>query len=354
MKEENFETFKNAILSLKEENKHTVNIIMHDNPDPDTMGSAMGLHMILKYHAIASTIYYRGEISHPQNKTLVNVLALNDFQKIATGINFSDKDSPCITVDCTEKNSCSALIPYMVIDHHKNDSTAIHKIIAPEYGACSTLVFDLWKKIVVPISGEDLDEYKNTFTAMLVGVRTDTNDLTSENMIKEDFIAYQELLDFADTEALQKIMNYPYPRYLYERRMDLSKDGNHAEQNGVFVGGLGFIPSAQRDVISILSEEYSRMESVNTSIIFAIVGKKTLQVSVRSSNVSLDVGDMCRELFGETAGGTGYKGGASIPLTFYSDLENGEKDKFWNVTCKHMFRKVFKEAWVDDHKEEEK
>jgi len=334
MKKE-IETFKKFIEDLLAKDATEVNIAIHDAPDPDAMGSAVGIQFLLKNYGIDSNIYYRSEISHPQNKTLVNVLNIQ-MLKIANKI---DNDYKTITVDCTEKNSCVKKVDF-VIDHHKETTTSKQKIILPQFGACSSIVFNLIKGL----SKEDnWSEHTDVFTALLLGIRTDTNDLISENMIKDDFIAYQELLDISDKEKLQKVMNYPLPRYSYDKRLLLHKEGNSSESDGVFVGGIGFILEAQRDVISVLAEEYARMDSISTAIIFAIVDKSKLQISVRSSNVSLDVGSMCKELFNGFGGGTSYKGGASIPLNFYSQLENGEKDLFWEVTCKHMFRKVLKE-----------
>ena len=325
--------------SLSEEN-YTVNIVVHDAPDPDAMGSAAGVQFLLKMNEIESVIYYRGEISHPQNKTLVNVLNMQ-MEKVTDDI---EDTSLTVTVDSTEMNSCAKKAD-LVIDHHKNTTTAKKKIILPQYGACSTIVFNLIKALYPEYKHET--EYIDVFTALLLGIRTDTNDLISENMIKDDFSAYQDLLEIADKEKLQKVMNYPLPRYSYDKRLLLHKEGNSSESNGVFVGGIGFIAESQRDVISVLAEEYARMDSISTALIFAIVDKSKLQVSIRSSNVSLDVGAMCKEMFG--GGGTSYKGGASIPLNFYSSLENGERDMFWEVTCKHMFRKVLKENFEEKH-----
>ena len=319
-------------------------IVMHDAPDPDAMGSAVGLQYLFKQLGYTSNIVYRGDISHPQNKTLVNVLNLN-FTKMKNEDTIQ-AEGAVVCVDGTEKNSVADGNNLgLVIDHHKNETKAKFSIIEPSYGACSTMVFKLIKTMLK-------DKWKGKdsiaiFTALLLGIRTDTNDLISENMTRDDFVAYQELLDVVDKEALQKVMNYPLPKYLYDHRLALHTEGNYYEANGVFVGGIGFITSSQRDAIAVLSEEYARMETVNTSIIFAIVNKDTLQVSIRSSNVSLDVGAMCSELFGNYGGGTSYKGGASIPLLFFSELENGEKEKFWDVTCKHMFRRVLKEAFTE-------
>lgn len=338
MKKENDLLIKFIETVKKDENP--INIAIHDAPDPDAMGSAVGIKYLLKYFGIESEIFYRNEISHPQNKTLVNVLNIQ-MTKISDLI---DNDYKTITVDSTEKNSCAKRVDF-VIDHHKNTTIAKNKIILPQYGACSSIVFNLIK---ASTPYKEDTENTDVFTALLLGIRTDTNDLISENMIKDDFTAYQELLDLSDKEKLQKVMNYPLPRYSYDKRLLLHKEGNSSESNGMFVGGIGYIPEGQRDVISVLAEEYARMDSISTAVIFAIVDKKKLQISVRSSNVSLDVGTMCKETFAGFGGGTSYKGGASIPLHFYENLENGERDLFWDVTCKHMFRSVLKENFVEE------
>lgn len=321
--------------SVKDEEIPMVNICLHYAPDPDCVGSGLGMSLFLKSFGIESRIFYGGEISHPQNKTIVNVLniTLNKTNKDIEGIN--------VCVDCTENNSVAATAEF-VIDHHKNQSKAKYQVIDPNYGACSTLIWNLLKEV------EYDTEETNIFTALLLGIRTDTNDLISENMTREDFVAYQELLDLADKEALQKVMNYPFPRYLYDKRVVLHKDENSAENNGVFVGGIGFIPADQRDVIAILAEEYARMESIQTAVVFAITDKKSLEVSVRSSNVSLDVNQMCKDLFGDHGGGKTSAGGAKIPLSFYGDIDGNLSGDFWKITRSHMFRKVLREGWTDE------
>jgi len=322
---------KNVLKEFIEKHKDKkIAITSHVSPliDPDGMASCLALKEYFKVFKIESKVYYNGELSHPQNKTIVNVLNMEmEKEEIPD-------DSILVIVDATETNVVCKIKPSLVIDHHKNNSKAEFQIIESKYGACSTIIWELVKDDIVK-------ENSDVFTALLLGIRTDTNDLISENMIENDFIAYQELLSLSDKEKLQKVMNYPLPRYIYDARLELRKDGNFYEGDGVFIGGIGNIPSSQRDVISLLAEENNRMESIQTSIIFAITDKKDLEVSVRSTNVSLDVGSMCKELF--NGGGNSYKGGAKIPLTFWNDLENGEKFKFWELTCKHMFRKVMKE-----------
>jgi len=321
----------------KEENEdHIIRINLHDAPDPDAIGAGLGLQLKFKEEGLDSTIYYSGEVSHPQNKTIVNVLNVamerRNGHPIPNGID--------VCIDCTENNSRGEN-PILVIDHHKSISKAKFKIIEPSYGSCAALMWRMMKELNHEVNNENISIY----TALLLGIRTDTNDLVSENISEDDFIGYQELLKISDKEALQKVMNYPFPRYLYDTRLTLHKEGNFVEKNGVFVGGIGYIPAEQRDAISILSEEYTRMESVTTAVIFAVVGKKELHVSVRSSLVSVDVNQMMKDLFGDFGGGKSGAGAAKIPLNFYEDLDKEDVESFWKLTCKNMFKKVLKESW---------
>lgn len=338
------EKFKEYLDYLNEKEVNSVNIVMHNNPDPDSIGSAVGIKLILSNQNISSTIYYSGSISHPQNKTLVNVLGIS-MQKTQDEILEN-----VICVDCTPLNSCAKQAD-LIIDHHTNEySDALYSIEDNMVGACCTIVWELIKDFKLNIiKKEDIEKF-TVFTALLLGIRTDTNDLISENISKKDFIAYQELLDVSDKESLQKIMNYPLPKFLYDTRISLYKEGNTKENNGVFIGGVGYIPDDYRDAIAILAEEYCRMESITTAVIFAIVDKRNLQISVRSSNVSLDVGAMCNDLFG--GGGATYKGGATVDLDFFKEVSNGDKEKLWELVRKLVFKKVLKENWQETEHEE--
>jgi nanoRNase/pAp phosphatase (c-di-AMP/oligoRNAs hydrolase) len=335
--EEKAEKVRKFLEEVKQKESPKVNIVLHSAPDPDCVGSGLGFQQILKANGVDSSIFYSGEISHPQNKTIVNVLniVMQKTSKEIEGIN--------VCVDCTPANSC-AKDALLVIDHHKNQDKSKYSIMLPQYGACATIVWEIMKELQI----EPSEENPHVHSALLLGIRTDTNDLISENMSKADFVAYQELLELADKESIQKVMNYPFPRYLYDKRVILHEEGNHSEANGIFVGGIGLLNAAQRDAIAILAEEYARMESVTTAIIFAIIDKKFLEVSIRSTNVSLDVNQMCKDLFGDYGGGSSYKGGAKIPLNFYSDVDDKYTENFWKTTCKHMFRKVLKESWVSN------
>ena len=48
-----------------------VAILVHPSPDPDCIGSAVGLSVFLQHvYGLTSKIYHFGEISHPENKSI--------------------------------------------------------------------------------------------------------------------------------------------------------------------------------------------------------------------------------------------------------------------------------------------
>lgn len=55
-----------------------LNIVCHDNPDPDCLASALALGRIAAAAGIdEQQILYSGEISHQQNRALVNLLDID-------------------------------------------------------------------------------------------------------------------------------------------------------------------------------------------------------------------------------------------------------------------------------------
>ncbi|MBU7025040.1 MAG: NAD-binding protein [Theionarchaea archaeon] len=54
----------------------TMAIIMHDNPDPDCISSALSLKLIAQKMGVSSDLYYGGQIGFLENKALVDLLEL--------------------------------------------------------------------------------------------------------------------------------------------------------------------------------------------------------------------------------------------------------------------------------------
>jgi len=327
------ETFEN--LATKEK----VAIWMHETPDPDAIGSAVGLCWLLKKKFdLQATIFYQGEISHPQNKTMLNVLQVN----LQRGDTFDEKKyAKCIAVDSTENTVLKEdLTLDGIIDHHDTqpDETKYDFVIWEQVGSASTLIFKLIEECGVMFDKSDADSV--VATAMLLGVKIDTYDLLSENTVDHDFRAYQTLLPFVDVKNISDILNYPLPHYLFELEGELLKEENVVQTNAGYIAFIGILSKARRDSLPILADKLLRMEGITTSVVFAI-SDGAIAASVRSSDASLDINMFCQAVFGEgRGGGKRGSGGAKVPLEFMNidDVDDETKNKIADaVKSKVMF-----------------
>lgn len=326
-------------------------IMMHDCPDPDCISSAMGVKYIIKKLLPDSEVLmvYGGEVSHPQNKTMVNVLnvpmlSFKDVDSSTEG-GFSELGDYYICVDslpercCDKKQHC-----LFVLDHHKGDTKLADIKDIRSNGATASLVYEYLVNLGLDLDAA-VDDDANLATALLVGIKTDTQDCITENVTSLDLEAYAKLQPLVNHKSLASIINYSIPPYYFELRKNLDIEENIHWDNGVFIGGLGYVNPSKRDVLSSLAEERSRVESVDTAFIFAIVGKN-IEVSVRSSSFTVDVNSICQTTFGkEFAGGKTGAGAARIPMNYLSVEEAPEeiKKKVWDAVRDFMKYKIITE-----------
>lgn len=327
--EDEIKNFNDAISNISDDD--TVNIILHNIPDPDAISCGWAMKQLLTIKNIKSEIYHSGEISHMQNVTMNNLLHIP--LKMVEGVVEGGKN---ICVDCTPKNSC-VNDAFLIVDHHENTPEADYVINNPNIGSCATIMWNIFKSEV-----SDMSEYKPLATALMIGIRTDTKDMSSENIHELDFKAWQELYYYSDIEKVQKIMNYDKPRYYYDKMIIMNKEGNFIEKDGMFVGGVEFCTSKQRDVIAMLGDDYLRREGTTSVMIFCLTDKRYIDISMRTRLSSLNVGVYLKKLFGENnAGGTSYQGGARIEVgDFFNTMREDESLNFWGLICNRVFNKV--------------
>lgn len=313
-----------------------VGIHMHTTPDPDALGSAFAIQWILKKkYNVESNIIYDGEISHPQNKTMVNYLNINVIR--INDVNL-DNYSHHIIVDATENNAVPTEATF-VVDHHKSKSKFPH-IIEP-VGAASTIVYEICKKLDMEFE----DEFDcNVATALYMGIKVDTNDLLSDTTVDRDHNAFLSLLPFVDKKKLQGVIDFSLPAYFYELECELHKEGNNVIEGSCWVGNVGVIAKAKRDALPILAEKMLKREGIETSVVFGVVGGVIVDASVRSINASLNIDQFCKQVFSkEHSGGKMGAGGSQSPLGV-CDLEvlpNEIKEKIWGSIKDGLFYKVF-------------
>lgn len=336
------------ILTVKEgEESPSIAILMHPNPDPDAIGASKGMERLLKTWNPESvvTLIYDGEISHPQNKTFVKVLNIGMTHRDDIGKDLKDFADYFIAIDATpERCDMGEVECLMVVDHHPVDTKKAKIKDIRQVGSACTIVWDYLQKEGIEFDKKS-DDDASIATAMLVGLKTDTMDLISEKATDMDFEAFKDLLDKANRTKLASIINYPIPPYLFDLRGRLEKDGNNSSDNGLYVGGIGYISPNKRDALPTIAEERARAEGVDTAFIFAVVGDK-IECCVRSNSPSVDVKPLCHKIFGKEHGGGHPRAGAvKIPLPFLSDENTSDetKEAVWLGVRSLVIEKILKE-----------
>jgi len=326
-----------------------VAVFTHPSPDPDAIGSQMGMAWLLRkaYDNIEVDCFYDGHISHPQNQRMVNLL--DPELKLATDCRISDYDI-FISVDTVPSHSvCPENTPYdLVIDHHKEVPNGGFKglFLNLKAGSCCATVYQLVKQYNVNFE-EDNDLDSKVATALLVGIITDTDYQTSDDTTEIDHLAYAELFEFRNSTALKQITKYKHPREWVQARACVAQKAHDRIKDGVLIHGIGFIGGNNRDLIAAVADEMLSWENVETCVAFAVVDGDRIEGSVRSSNAALAVPSLCKDLGGQYGGGGGKLGKGAYFYSLGSCATDGEmdeptKDKLWEFINERELKRLYK------------
>lgn len=332
-----------------------VAIFTHPCPDPDAIGSQMGLTWLLKkaYDNIEVDCFYDGHVSHPQNQRMYNLL---DPELKLTSDYIPGHYDICVTVDTIPAHAhCPENICFdLVIDHHKEIPNGGFKgiFLNLKGGSCCATIYQLIKAHDLRFE-EDNDTDSKVVTALLVGIITDTESLLSDDTTEIEHSAYAELFPFRNSSLLKQIIKFKQPKEWVQARACLSKAYSNIKE-GVLVHGVGFLDLNDRDLIAAQSDEILSWEGVDVAIVFAIIGGSRIAGSVRSNNAIIAVPSFCKELgqqFGGDGGGKLGKGAYQYPLGGCADendeMDEATKDKLWEFINERETKRLLKNLRID-------
>ena len=309
--------------------RENIAIIMHPNPDPDTMASAMGIAHIASLVDTDATILYPGQIRHQENRVFKNILD-PDFSQIRRV-----DEIPADDVILVDHNSprgfegADQIMPIAVIDHHPGDGTGLEFTDKrTSYGACSSIVAEYLNDIgVEPI---DLDEYdadsrnidldsidRNTLppniaTGLMYGIHADTNHLT-EGTIAADFEAASYLHQGVDDTLLDRIANPEVDTEVLD--IKARAIANREERGSFIVSNVGEINNV--DAVAQAADELILLEGTTSAVVHGTRGAMT-HVSGRSRDDRVHMGDVlesiARNVPDASAGGHARMGGGEYPI----------------------------------------
>ena len=295
---------------LEETLKNTKRLIVmtHDNPDPDSVSSAVTLAYIVSNRLkIPAKVKYGGIVGRAENRAMIRNLGLrvsplteSDFK---AGIDFAVGGmQPKTGNNSFPKNRK----PLIVIDHHSLRKTTKAEFldIRTEYGATATILTEY-----LLVSGLEIPQ--TIATALSYGISSETQDLGREAREK-DIQAYLALFPLSNKKLLAGI---EHPKLSRDHFITLSRALHHSFlYKNAIATSLGEISNP--DFVPFTADFMLRCERISWSLCLGRY-KDRIIVSIRTTNAKGEAGRFLRRLIGKrgTAGGHGMIAGGQIHCT---------------------------------------
>lgn len=283
-------------------------ILPHNNPDPDSIASAVALQYLVKQQrGITSQIAYNGVIGRAENRALVRYLG-NPLRPLRAD---DLRDSPRIAVVDTQPGIGNSAVDgttdvHIVIDHHPlsaRTAAAVFADVRPEIGATATILTEYLREA-------GIQPPHRLATALFYGIKTDTLGLV-RGATQADIAAYLYLQPFIDTHKLIAIEQAQVSAAYFEH-LDATVQAAQVYDDLVmaYIG-----PMSYPDLAGEMADLLLRLEGIQWSVCMGVY-EDMLILSVRTRKRHTDAGALVRAIVGTdgTAGGHGMLAGGQIPL----------------------------------------
>lgn len=294
------------VKELRDVHRHAARllILMHNQPDPDCISSAMALRTLLKRNKRTATIGYLGEkISRPENIAMVELMDID--LKVISEKDIKTFDSIALVDEQPSYFGGTIDEVDSVIDHHPNPVECFAKFteISSEEGATATIMTRFLRAAQVDIS-------EKLSTALLYGIKTDTITLTRGADL-DDLEAFTYLYTRADLGLLRKIES----KNIYSEEIKCYGEAlkGHWIENDIIFMDLGRVE--KEHLISQLADMGIRVEGVQWAVAFGIVSDSHLVISVRNLGFMKSAGRLLFELFDEIGSAGGHRSYAKAVIS---------------------------------------
>ncbi len=336
------------LLSILDKNNPT-SIIIHNNPDPDSLASAMALKRLLhvmRYKRVR--IFYDGLVGRAENQAIIRILKIPLFRtKNMTPM----KERQFILVDCQPYTGNVTLpedtIPVAVIDHHpvsRKTSRVPFRDVRLDYGASSTIVSEYYESLRIPVP-------KDVATALFYAIFSETQSLGREGS-QADKNAYLRLLPQISFAQLSKIQ---FPAISKEFVCNLSdvlvNTFYYKNLTGVILDQLPY-----PDFVAEMADFLVRIRNITWSICIGSYGN-LLYISLRTTSIDANASRVMKKIIPkyETAGGHDMIAGAQVKIDRrkYKNIGPIKKEivrkMLWELNqqpVKNLFRLVSNEEFL--------
>jgi nanoRNase/pAp phosphatase (c-di-AMP/oligoRNAs hydrolase) len=283
-------------------------ILVHNNPDPDALGAAVGIRALYRrYFELDARIVFGGIVGRAENRSMLRLLKIEILPTHKADFEACD----LLTLVDTQPGFGHTAVPEgrspeVVIDHHPARaprSDVLYWDVGRPVGATSTIVAELFLRNHVPLD-------PLVATALLYGIKSDTHDL-SEEATSADLAAYRELLAVADMGVLSQIEHAPVPPAYFAVFQRAIR--NALVYDFAIVSHLGRIDNP--DMVAEMADFLLRCEGIRWTLVSGIY-HNVLHLSIRSNAPGAHAGSVAQRTVGVlgSAGGHGRMSGGQIPL----------------------------------------
>ena len=303
--------------------------VSHVHPDPDSLGSMLGLAHLVECKLDKPTLLTRdGPISRAENRAMVEVLEI-DLCRIEDMV-WKPNDA-VVMVDSqpnTGRHSISGVPLYAVIDHHETpgELDGVPFVdVQPDAGATCTLVANYLfsQRVRIPA---------RLATALLYGIETELTGYPREAGEPDDE-ALVRLYPQADKDLLAQIRNARLPHSHFDCLLQALQSSFIYDR--LIISWVDRLP--QPEQAAEVCDFMIRFEEVDWAVC-AGVYKDQLILSARSAKANAKAGDMLRKVVDDLgkAGGHDRRAGGCIPLASTSqsaieDLQSELRRRFIKV-----------------------
>ena len=311
-------------------NADRVVFVSHVQPDPDSLGSMLGLAQLVESKTGARTLITRdGLINRAENRAMVDVLHLDlcPVEKVRWGAG-----DAVVMADSQPKTGRHTLpegVRYTaVVDHHvtPGQTAGVPFVdVRPTIGATCTLVTEYLRE-----QGEDVSE--KVATALMYGIETELTGFPREATPADD-AALEYLYPLADKDLLAQIRHARLPQCHFECLLQALQTSFLYDR--LIISWVNPLPQPEQaaEVVDFMI----RFEKVDWAVCGG-VHKGQLVLSVRSAKANARAGEVLRKVVGDLgqAGGHERRAGGAVPLASTSpsaieDLQAELRRRFLRV-----------------------
>lgn len=253
-------------------------IVGHNYPDPDCMAAALGLQtFIVQTCGRTPILGFGGGLGRAENRAMAGIL---DIEFVEVSELSAGGVAGVILVDTQPgAGNCSLdpAVPILgVVDHHERPEEPAPDLpfcdVRTELGASCTIVKEY-------LDSAEVELETRVATALLVGIRTDTEDLERDES-DADVQAFLDLYPRASRPQMQQIMRPPLSEnYFATLRQALQVARRWADTVVCNVG-----PIMAPDLLSEVSELFTRLKGVELSLALGEF-EGGLYLSLRSARI---------------------------------------------------------------------